>query len=151
MDKGIYCLVFKTPGCTIRIGALGALLFQAGWYIYIGSAQGSGGLQRLRRHISLSYLRDKQPTWHVDYLLTSPEFSLVYAVCAVSVDRYECLLSRVLNGSRIPGFGCSDCSCTSHLFYREEDPRDEILTAFRSLLLSPVIKTIINAQVQHNI
>jgi Uri superfamily endonuclease len=151
MDKGIYCLVFNTPGCTIRIGALGALLFQSGWYIYIGSALGSGGLQRLRRHISLSRLRDKQPTWHVDYLLTSPEFSLEYAVCAVSEDRYECLLSCELNRNRIPGFGCSDCSCISHLFYRNEDPIEEILIAFRSLRLSPVIKTIINAQVQHNI
>src|SRR5665647_2238502 len=147
MDKGIYCLVFQTPGCTIRVGALGTLTFRAGCYAYVGSALGSGGLQRLGRHISLARLRDKQPTWHVDYLLTSPEFSLVYVVCAISVDRYECLLSRELNGSRIPRFGCSDCSCTSHLFYREDDPTEEILTAFRSLRLSPVIKTIINAQV----
>lgn len=151
MDKGSYCLVFRTPGCTICVGALGSLLFQAGWYVYIGSALGSGGLHRLGRHISLTRLRDKRPTWHVDYLLLSPEFSLVYTVCAISVERYECLLSSELNRNRIQGFGCSDCSCTSHLFYREEDPRDEILTAFRSLLLSPVIKTIINAQVQHNI
>jgi Uri superfamily endonuclease len=147
MDKGIYCLVFKTPGCTICVGALGPLLFQAGWYVYVGSALGSGGLHRLGRHISLTRLHDKRPTWHVDYLLLSPEFSLVYAVCAVSADRYECLLSRELNGCRIPRFGCSDCSCTSHLFYREDDPTEEIFTAFSSLRLSPVIKTIINAQV----
>lgn len=147
MDKGIYCLIFKTPGCTVRVGALGDLLFQAGWYIYVGSALGSGGLQRLGRHISLARLRDKRPTWHVDYLLTSPEFSLIYAVCAISVDRYECLLSHELIGTRIPGFGCSDCSCASHLFYRKDDPRDEILTAFRSLRISPLIKTLINAQV----
>jgi Uri superfamily endonuclease len=147
MDKGTYCLVFITPGCTIRVGALGDLPFQAGWYIYVGSALGSGGLQRLRRHISLARLRDKQPAWHVDYLLTSPHFSLKFAVCAISEDRYECLLTRELNGTRIPGFGCSDCSCTSHLFYREANPMDEILTAFRSLRLSPIIKTIINPQV----
>lgn len=147
MDKGIYCLVFTTPGCTIRVGALGDLHFRAGWYIYVGSALGSGGLKRLRRHISLARLCNKQPTWHVDYLLTSPEFSLKFAVWAISVERYECLLSRELNRNRIPGFGCSDCSCSSHLYFREEDPRDEILIAFRSLLLSPVIKTIINAQV----
>jgi Uri superfamily endonuclease len=146
MDKGTYCLVFKTPGCTIRVGALGDLLFQAGWYMYVGSALGSGGLKRLKRHISLARLRDKQPAWHVDYLLTSPEFSLKFAVCAISGDRFECQLSRELNGTRIPGFGCSDCSCTSHLFYRKDDPLDEILTAFRSLRLSPLIKTIINAQ-----
>ena len=92
MDKGIYCLVFQTPGCTIRVGAVGTLTFRAGWYIYVGSALGSGGLQRIVRHISLAQLRDKQPKWHVDYLLTSPYFSLIYAVYAVTVDRLECRL-----------------------------------------------------------
>ena len=147
MDKGIYCLVFQTPGCTIRVGALGALTFRARWYIYIGSALGSGGLLRLGRHISLAQLRDKQPKWHVDYLLTSPSFSLVYAVYAVTADRLECRLARELNEGGIPKFGCSDCSCTSHLFYRQGDPKQEILAAFRELQLDPVIKTIINPQV----
>ena len=147
MDKGIYCLVFQTPGCTTRVGALGALTFRARWYIYIGSALGSGGLLRLGRHISLAQLRDKQPKWHVDYLLTSPSFSLVYAVYAVTADRLECRLARELNEGGIPKFGCSDCSCTSHLLYRQGDPKQEIFAAFRELQLDPVIKTIINAQV----
>jgi Uri superfamily endonuclease len=147
MDKGIYCLVFQTPGCTIRIGSLGAITFRAGGYIYVGSALGSGGLQRIVRHISLAQLRDKQPKWHVDYLLISPCFSLMYAVSAVTVDPLECLIARGLNEHSIPKFGCSDCSCTSHLFYRQGDPKQEILSAFRELQLDPVIKTIINAQV----
>jgi Uri superfamily endonuclease len=147
MDKGIYYLVFENPGCTIRVGALGALTFRAGWHIYVGSALGSGGLQRLRRHILLTQLRDKQPKWHVDYLLTSPCFSLVYAVFAVTEDRLECRFARELNEGGILKFGCSDCSCTSHLFYRQGDPKQEILAAFRKLQLAPVIKTIINPQV----
>jgi Uri superfamily endonuclease len=147
MDKGIYCLVFKTPGCTIRVGALGDLLFQAGWYIYVGSALGSGGLQRVRRHISLARLRDKQPRWHVDYPLTSPEFSLMYAVCAITTDRMECRIAGELSRDSIQKFGCSDCSCLSHLLYRQTDPRQEILIAFRKLQLNPIIKTIITAQV----
>jgi len=147
MDKGIYCLVFETPGCTIQIGALGALTFRAGWYIYIGSALGSAGLQRLGRHISIAGLRDKRPKWHVDYLLISPSFSLVYAVYAITSDRFECRIARELDGSSIPKFGCSDCSCTSHLMYRQEDPLQELLAVFRKFQLTPVIKTIINAQV----
>jgi Uri superfamily endonuclease len=147
MDKGIYCLVFENPGCTIRVGALGALTFRAGWYIYVGSALGSGGLQRLGRHTSLAQLCDKQPKWHVDYLLTSPCFSLGYAVYTVTADRLECRLARELNESTTPKFGCSDCSCTSHLLYRQGDPKQEIFAAFRELQLDPVIKTIINAQV----
>jgi len=147
MDKGIYCLIFRTSGCPVRIGALGVLSFRAGWYIYVGSALGSGGLKRLGRHISLAQLHDKQPKWHVDYLITSSCFSLVYAVYAVTGDRLECRLARELNGSSIPKFGCSDCSCSSHLLFRQHDPKEEILAAFRELQLDPVIKTIINAQV----
>ncbi len=151
MDKGIYCLIFKTPGCTLRIGALGTRPFPAGWYIYVGSAQGSGGLQRLERHISLARLHDKQPKWHVDYLLNSSFFSLTYAIYAITMDHVECHIARELNGNSIQKFGSSDCSCTSHLLYREEDPLKELHAAFREFKLHPVIKTIINEQVQHNI
>jgi Uri superfamily endonuclease len=147
MDKGIYCLIFETPGCAIRIGALGACPFPAGWYIYVGSAQGSGGLQRLERHFSLARSQDKQPKWHVDYLLNSSFFCLQYAVYAITTNRLECHIARELGGNSIPDFGCSDCPCSSHLLYRKEDPQLELLTAFRKFQLHPVIKTIINAQV----
>jgi Uri superfamily endonuclease len=151
MDKGIYCLVFRNPSCTIRIGALGAITFRAGWHIYVGSALGSGGLQRLERHISLAHLHNKQPKWHVDRLLISPFFSLVSAFYAVTAERLECQLACEINEGGIPMFGCSDCSCTSHLLYRQGDPKREILAAFRNLQLTPIIKTIINPQVQDNI
>jgi len=151
MDKGIYCLVFENPGCVVRIGALGEITFQRGWHIYIGSALGSGGLKRLMRHISVAISHDRKPKWHVDYLLTSPFFSLDYTIHGVTGDRLECKLANILNDSGVPAFGCSDCSCTSHLLYRRDDPQQEILTAFRELQLEPVIKTIINSQVKDNI
>jgi Uri superfamily endonuclease len=146
MDKGIYCLVFKNPGCTVRIGALGEIAFRPGWHCYVGSALGSGGLKRLERHISLAAQRDKRPKWHVDYLHTSSCFSLVYAVYAVTNDRLECRLASELGyGSGcVPKFGCSDCTCRSHLFYRPADPQDEIHSAFRNLGLIPATKTIMN-------
>ena len=147
MDKGIYCLVFENPNCMVRVGALGTLTFWAGWHIYIGSALGSGGLHRLRRHILLAQLRNKQPKWHVDYLLISPSFSLSYAVYAVTTDRLECQFAREMNEGGVLKLGCSDCSCTSHLFYRQGDPKQELLAAFRELQLDPVITTIINPQV----
>jgi len=151
MDKGIYCLVFENPGCVIRIGALGEITFQRGWHIYIGSALGSGGLKRLMRHISMAISPDRKPKWHVDYLLTSPFFSLDYTIHGVTDDRLECLLANILNDSGVPAFGCSDCSCPSHLLYRQGDPRQEIVSAFRKLKLDPIIKTIINPQVEDNI
>jgi len=151
MDKGIYCLVFENPDCVVRVGALGDIAFVSGWHIYIGSALGSGGLKRLMRHISIARNRDRKPTWHVDYLLTSSFFSLRYTVHGVTGDRLECRLATMLNEAGVPAFGCSDCSCPSHLLYRQGDPQREILAAFRKLGLDPIIKTIINPQVEDNI
>jgi Uri superfamily endonuclease len=144
MDKGIYGLVFKNPSCTVRVGALGEIAFLPGWHIYVGSALGSGGLVRLERHIALSREKDKRPKWHVDYLSVSPSFSLRSAVFAATAERMECRLAEALGGENIPGFGCSDCTCTSHLFYRQRNPVQETEAAFRSLGLSACTKTLMN-------
>jgi Uri superfamily endonuclease len=145
MDKGVYCLIFKNQDITVRVGALGDLTFQAGWHIYVGSALGSGGLKRLDRHISLAHMHDKEPKWHIDYLLTNPAFSLRYAIYAVTQEQYECRLAQSLRKSGVPGFGCSDCSCSSHLLFRRQDPGIEILSKCRNLKINPVIKTIISS------
>nr|WP_319377116.1 GIY-YIG nuclease family protein [uncultured Methanoregula sp.] len=144
MDKGIYCLVFFCPGCTVRVGALGEIAFRKGWYIYVGSALGTGGLARLERHIALSHNKDKRPKWHVDYLSTDSRFVLRLAVHAVTEERLECRLADALAGAAIPGFGSSDCDCPSHLFYRTRNPVNEIEYAFRSLGLEPVTTIIKN-------
>jgi Uri superfamily endonuclease len=145
MDKGIYCLVLKNSACTVRIGALGRISFAAGWHCYVGSALGPGGLVRLERHISLKEHRDKKPKWHIDYLLTDPRFVVAYAVSAPTTEQLECRLAAALacEGTGVIKFGCSDCNCPSHLLYRRRNPKDEILSAFASLGLHPVIKTII--------
>lgn len=144
MDKGIYCLVFHNPSCTLKIGALGEIAFRNGWHIYVGSALGSGGLARLNRHIALSEEKDKRPKWHVDYLLTSNVFPLRYAVFARTSLRLECLVASALGGEDVPRFGCSDCACPSHLLYRKTDPLPEIKEVFRCLQLVPQTKTIKN-------
>ena len=96
MDKGIYCLVFENPACTVRIGALGPVRFPAGWHIYIGSALGSGGLARLSRHIALSRAKDRTPKWHVDYLSTAAASRSGITVHAVTGERFECRLAEAL-------------------------------------------------------
>lgn len=151
MDKGVYCLVFHNPACRVVVGALGEIAFQPGWHCYIGSALGSGGLKRLERHIALAKTRDKKPKWHVDYLLSSPFFSLAFATCAVTSDRAECPLAQELGEGGIPWFGSSDCECSSHLFYRHDEPQEEILAAFRHLGLTPATKTIMNPGAKDNI
>jgi Uri superfamily endonuclease len=84
----------------------------------------------------------------VDYLLTNPKFTLMYAISAGTKNRLECHLARALGGTSVPGFGCSDCSCSSHLVYRYGDPVEEILAAFRNLRLVPVTKTIMSLHVE---
>ncbi len=143
MDKGIYCLVLKNPACTVWVGALGPLSFAKGWHCYVGSALGPGGLVRLERHLSLAEHRDKRPKWHIDYLLTDPRFAVAYAVSAPTTERLECRLAEALSGPEVPGFGCSDCDCPSHLLYRDEDPGQEIIAACAGLGLTSGIKTII--------
>ena len=144
MDKGIYCLVFNNPSCRVRVGALGEVAFRRGWYIYVGSALGSGGLARLERHIALSRNKDKRPKWHVDWLLGSAHFTLRYTVHALTEERLECRLAAALGRENIPGLGCSDCDCTSHLFYRHRNPVKEVEAAFQSLGLTACTKTLMN-------
>jgi Uri superfamily endonuclease len=144
MDKGIYCLVFSNPSCTVRFGALGEVAFRKGWHIYVGSALGSGGLARLERHIALSRNKNKQPKWHVDWLSTNPLFSLRYTIHAVTGERLECRLAGALGGEKIPRFGSGDCTCSSHLFYRRRNPVEEGEAAFRSLGFTPCTKILMN-------
>src|ERR1035438_8832695 len=48
-----------------RIGRLGALQLQSGFYFYVGSALGPGGVRaRLAHHLKPS----RRPHWHIDYL-----------------------------------------------------------------------------------
>jgi Uri superfamily endonuclease len=146
MDKGIYCLVFRNPDCTVRIGARGPVAFRSGWHCYTGSALGSGGLSRLDRHIALAMSRDKRPKWHVDYLLTDNRFALRYAVYALTTERLECRLAQAIGEPHVPSFGCSDCHCRSHLFFRPGDPAHEVAAAFKRLGLVPATKTIMSRE-----
>ncbi|OPY37514.1 MAG: hypothetical protein A4E35_01430 [Methanoregula sp. PtaU1.Bin051] len=151
MDKGIYCLVFRNPACTVRVGALGEIRFRAGWHIYVGSALGSGGLKRLERHVRLAKNRDHAPKWHVDYILTDPRFLLSYAVLAHSNERLECPIAEAIGGECVPHFGSSDCSCLSHLLYRDRDPHDELISAFFAIGLDADIKRIMSRETKANV
>lgn len=133
MDKGIYCLVFKNHTCTCRVGSLGILTFRSGWHIYVGSALGPGGLARVRRHFRLAQTRDRRPVWHIDALLLSPNFHLAGCICGYTEKKLECALAEEIGGDAVAGFGCSDCRCLSHLFWRTADPTADIIAAFHRL------------------
>lgn len=86
-----------------------------GFYVYVGSAFGPGGVQaRVGRH----FRKAKRHRWHIDYLRAAVE--PVGAWCSFVPNRLEhdwaTAFNRVEDACCIPGFGCSDCSCGSHLF-----------------------------------
>lgn len=137
--KGIYCLIFENKACEIEVGKKGVLVFPTGFHIYAGSALGSGGLKRVGRHVSFSRYKNRPPRWHVDYLHLNSSFRLVSAVCALTSAKLECELARRIGGDFVSGFGCTDCKCGSHLFYRTEYPLNEIIEVFESLKLSSFV------------
>ncbi|MDD1653069.1 MAG: GIY-YIG nuclease family protein [Methanomicrobiales archaeon] len=142
MDTGIYCLLLENGPAEVAVGSLGTLRFRRGWHLYAGSALGPGGLARVERHRRLYRSRDRPPRWHIDHLLLSPSFRLRAVLSAMTGEDLECRLANALGPPLVPGFGCSDCRCPSHLFFRREDPRNEVAEALRSLGLRPAITTL---------
>ena len=88
--------------------------YRKGYYVYIGSAMNSL-VPRLNRHLS----DEKKMHWHIDYLLKRPDCHIRDILFNISEERIECDLAESISkdGEEIPGFGCSDCSCSSHLIY----------------------------------
>jgi sugar fermentation stimulation protein A len=121
MGSGVYNLVIYLKGeRRIQVGRLGCFWFPAGYYVYTGSAL--NGLEaRIARHLR----KEKRKWWHVDYLLEWAEVAEVRRV--PTRERKECALNRKvagLTGARVvaPGFGASDCTCETHLFFFETLP-----------------------------
>ncbi len=142
MEPGIYMLLLQGEGGLIPIGARGPISFLPGYYGYVGSALGPGGLSRVVRHIRIASSGGRKPRWHIDHLLMHPGFRLIRVFCAHTTERLECPLARTLTLPVIPGFGSTDCNCSGHLFFSTENPDAAILAAFHAIELIPVIRDI---------
>jgi Uri superfamily endonuclease len=115
--KGTYLLILTLPKDTsVMVGKRGLLHFKKGYYAYVGSAL-NGLDQRIQRHLRT----DKKTHWHIDYLL--PFTEIVDIFYKENNRREECRIAQSLekNFTSIPGFGCSDCYCKSHLFFGSFD------------------------------
>ncbi len=118
-DSGVYIAVFHLPKLRrIRVGRLGQIRFQPGYYLYVGSAQKNLSA-RLERHD-----KKRKPTrWHIDYLSNKAE--MLGAIEIPGPRQRECELAAELSEMFelvTPGFGASDCRCDGHLFYSEQLP-----------------------------
>ena len=121
--SGTYAIILLS--CTqdvIQVGRLGALQLKPGFYIYIGSAFGPGGLRaRISHHKSIS----KRPRWHVDYLraLTCLQ-GVWYTYDSLHREHQWAEVFERMRTASMPlgGFGSSDCNCKSHLFFYKARP-----------------------------
>ncbi len=137
--KGIYGLILEAHGEAV-VGRFGTLRFD-GIYVYVGSAQGSGGLaKRIARHRAVAAGASRTRHWHVDSLLGLSE--RIDALGAETLDpEAECALADELarRAQRVvDGFGASDCACRSHLFRLSAWDVAPLVEAVAALDLWPV-------------
>ena len=115
-SSGTYALVlFIEEPVEISVGKLGAQQFLPGYYVYLGSALGPGGLRaRVGRH--LHPRTSSKLHWHIDYILKKS--AIVEIWWGVGDNRQECSWAEILGkaGLVFPlDFGSSDCNCDGHL------------------------------------
>jgi Uri superfamily endonuclease len=120
---GTYALIFsalkKGP---VIIGKLGTLQLKPGFYIYIGSAFGPGGLKaRITHHCK----KPARPHWHIDYLGSFLKLTEIWSTYdPIHREHQWAKTIASTRGATIPiiGFGSSDCRCKSHLFFYTSRP-----------------------------
>jgi Uri superfamily endonuclease len=121
--QGTYALLFK---CLLPIdavvGKIGPIHLSVGYWIYVGSAMGPGGLRaRLNHHLRPS----RHPRWHLDYIKHGMRPLTIWAT-SDTVNRehdWSTCLSEMEGASRpIAGFGASDCACHAHLIHLPRQP-----------------------------
>ena len=120
---GTYILILQLENDqVIQIGKLGRFSFLKGYYAYVGSALGPGGLAgRLKHHLHPS----KKLHWHLDYFRKKAVLVEIWVREDKRTLEHEWASALgQLDGAvvPVPGFGSSDCKCATHLYYFQEWP-----------------------------
>lgn len=136
--KGVYALIMALKtNQRIKVGRLGTFDFPAGWYVYLGSAHGGGGLMaRTDRHKR----QDKRKHWHVDYFR---DFAAIHEIWFSHEPHFRehdwaRTIARMAGASSpVHGFGAADCTdaCSAHFYHFDRRP---FPTAFRGALRNSV-------------
>ena len=123
VSTGTYALVLEAHSHeVIVIGRLGEMTVVPGYYIYVGSAFGSGGLKaRLSHHCRIS----SKPHWHMDYLRKVCNIRKIWFT-GDDEARESCWVAIFsgMSGVMQPlsGFGATDSKHETHLFRVSEFP-----------------------------
>lgn len=118
-NAGDYLIIlYMEKDTDLLIGKMGMMHFPKGYYVYVGSAKKNLD-QRIAHH---RHIR-KRMHWHMDYLRKATKW-----VGAIPIRTKEDLEHDIAHAVEdiadwsIPGFGCTDCACNSHLFGFHQDP-----------------------------
>jgi Uri superfamily endonuclease len=122
-ESGTYAIIFycrlTAPVC---IGRLGILHLHPGWYVYLGSALGTGGLRsRLKHHCGVV----EKPHWHLDYVHHHLDIKEIWF--QTGNRKKECAWAQYFLGRQgvavpLRRFGSSDCKCRSHFLSFSKKP-----------------------------
>lgn len=120
---GTYALVLTSHKTSlVGIGSLGTLELQPGFYVYVGSAFGAGGLAaRIGHHTQIA----ARPHWHIDYLRAACDLIEIWFTTETARREHSWAEAVAqLPGAEVPmpGFGSSDCQCAAHLFWFQRPP-----------------------------
>jgi Uri superfamily endonuclease len=131
MSSGTYLLILHlaTPLQQLPIGRLGLADFAPGYYLYVGSAFGAGGLAARLAHHRQAHKQAMH--WHIDYLRAHTYLQEIWSVACPH--RLEHAWGRALLGmdairTPVPGFGASDSPLSTHLFYLPVAPPPQFLS-----------------------
>lgn len=141
-QKGIYILFLHNPRKQhIQIGKLGRFTFVAGYYAYVGTACGPGGLAaRLGRHAR----KDKVLRWHIDYIrqaMAVEDAWVSHAPASAEHPVAQCLAQLPGISVPVPRFGASDCDCIAHLFFMSQLPERKLLNSHFSAKETEMFKS----------
>jgi len=143
-DPGTYVLIFRCSSSKqVQVGKWGVIGTEPGYYLYVGSAFGPGGIKaRVARHSRT----EKAKHWHIDYI--REHMDLVSVWFSHHNKKLEHDWARTLSAipgmEPVQGFGCSDCQCYSHLFRSDNQPefRQFCNRAGRNILSTPALKVL---------
>ena len=167
-DSGVYIMVMHLDHeLDLEIRSKGMMHFNAGYYMYVGSAK-ANLTKRIERHKR----KRKKMHWHLDYFrgycemiaavpirtsglaleswsLTHEPYPSMPSMPDPDVDvSVECALAdavRAIAEWDVSKFGCSDCDCMSHLFGMTENPIHnkafmDVVEEFRMNQLDSIIR-----------
>ena len=121
-ESGTYVLILRSDSKEqVQVGRRGKIQLNQGFYIYVGSAFGPGGVKaRVSRHCR----NNKKHHWHIDYIREFMQpLDVWYNQGSIRQEHvWAGILADLPGNSAVAGIGCSDCQCYSHLFYCLNNP-----------------------------